>query len=379
MLARLATVKLNYIAVSLLYSSNFVNLFQDLLPLRPDLRLVLMSATLQTEVLMKYFAPSPDVKNSEFYRTHPPAMLSIEGRTFPVQEYFLEHVLELTQYIEVDDFDDDDVDFAEKRPMSMDKLEEALADISTTEVTATKCALCGITFARPCELAEHMSHCSGLMGDLVDRTNFDADNNLLGDGDFKDYDDYDENASQEAADYILEEFSDYPSKEETNETNAEKWDGEGLFDANVDKGVKLSSKQEKYLNLYSTMYNDEEINTFLLLEILHYILKTSSDEGAILVFLPGWQEISEVNMLLESTIPFSNKSAFLVLPLHSGIPSHDQRRVLRRPPRGVRKIILRYGICLLWIIFILNLLFHSLTFHLSSACKHKHRRNIAHD
>lgn len=377
MLARLATVKLNYIAVSLLYSSNFVNLFQDLLPLRPDLRLVLMSATLQTEVLMKYFAPSPDVKNSEFYRTHPPAMLSIEGRTFPVQEYFLEHVLELTQYIEVDDFDDDDVDFAEKRPMSMDKLEEALADMSTTETA--KCALCGITFARPCELAEHMSHCSGLMGDLVDRTNFDADNNLLGDGDFKDYDDYDENASQEAADYILEEFSDYPSKEETNETNVEKWDGEGLFDANVDKGVKLSSKQEKYLNLYSTMYNDEEINTCLLLEILHYILKTSSDEGAILVFLPGWQEISEVNMLLESTIPFSNKSAFLVLPLHSGIPSHDQRRVLRRPPRGVRKIILRYGICLLWIIFILNLLFHSLTFHLSSACKHKHRRNIAHD
>ena len=31
---------------------------RDLLPLRPDLRLVLMSATLQTEVLMNYFAPS---------------------------------------------------------------------------------------------------------------------------------------------------------------------------------------------------------------------------------------------------------------------------------------------------------------------------------
>jgi len=64
---------------------------RDLLPLRPDLRLVLMSATLQTEVLMNYFAPSANnnIANNDFYEAHPPVMLSIEGRTFPVQEFFV--------------------------------------------------------------------------------------------------------------------------------------------------------------------------------------------------------------------------------------------------------------------------------------------------
>lgn len=67
---------------------------RDLLPLRPDLRLVLMSATLQTEVLMNYFAPnlensSSAANNFDFYLNHPPIMLSIEGRTFPVQEFFV--------------------------------------------------------------------------------------------------------------------------------------------------------------------------------------------------------------------------------------------------------------------------------------------------
>lgn len=66
---------------------------RDLLPLRPDLRLVLMSATLQTEVLLNYFAPSVEngssTTNNAFYLEHPPVMLSIEGRTFPVQEFFV--------------------------------------------------------------------------------------------------------------------------------------------------------------------------------------------------------------------------------------------------------------------------------------------------
>jgi HrpA-like RNA helicase len=70
---------------------------RDLLPLRPDLRLVLMSATLQTEVLLNYFAPSLEDGsssiNNDFYVEHPPVMLSIEGRTFPVQEFFVRRTI----------------------------------------------------------------------------------------------------------------------------------------------------------------------------------------------------------------------------------------------------------------------------------------------
>jgi ATP-dependent RNA helicase DHX36 len=56
-------------------------------------------------------------------------------------------------------------------------------------------------------------------------------------------------------------------------------------------------------------------------------------------------EISELSMILESTSPFSDKSQFLILPMHSGIPSKDQRLVFQRPRQGVRKIVLSTNIC----------------------------------
>jgi len=64
----------------------------------------------------------------------------------------------------------------------------------------------------------------------------------------------------------------------------------------------------------------------------------------VLIFLPGWQEISELSLLLDSTHPFNDRSKFSVLPLHSGIPSKEQRLVFQRPRQGVRKIVLSTNI-----------------------------------
>ena len=299
----------------------------------------------------------------------------------------LEHVLELTEYIDIDAFDDDEVGnedrVGEKPPMSMGQLDAALAKLmsntngsqtvlnTTNGMPAmertTKCALCGKGFPGPIELGEHMALCTGLMESSVEEEDdlllaghqvktaafstpqflgggTEAENLTFNDGDFEEYDDYDVDASQEAADYNFQEILALPQNNGSIEedSNVEKWDGEGLFEANVDQEVKLTAKQEKYLKCYQTMYDDQQLNTELLLEILHYIIKSSHGEGAILVFLPGWQEISEVSMLLENTVPFNNSSKYMVLPLHSGIPSQDQRRVLRRPPPGSRKIVLRF-------------------------------------
>jgi hypothetical protein len=294
----------------------------------------------------------------------------------------------LTEYIDIDAFDDDEIvnkeggdrSVVEKLPMSMGQLDAALANLitnggsqtrptrteetSTMEIT-TKCALCGKGFPGPIELGEHMALCTGLMDNsmgvedsfpILEEENTTAafsrpqflggdtgrKNSTFNDGDFEDYDDYDVDACQEVAQYNFQEVLTLPKNDENREeANSQKWNGEGLFQADVDQEVKLTAKQEKYLKCYQTMYDDGQINTELLLEVLHYIIKSSHGEGAILVFLPGWQEISEVSMILETAVPFNNRSKYMILPLHSGIPSQDQRKVLRRPPAGSRKIVLR--------------------------------------
>ncbi|KAK8504265.1 hypothetical protein V6N13_062615 [Hibiscus sabdariffa] len=57
---------------------------KDLLPRRRDLRLILMSATLNAELFSNYFGGAPKIH--------------IPGFTYPVQAHFLEDVLELTGY-----------------------------------------------------------------------------------------------------------------------------------------------------------------------------------------------------------------------------------------------------------------------------------------
>ncbi|KAL8505164.1 hypothetical protein ACS0TY_016392 [Phlomoides rotata] len=59
-------------------------ILRDILPRRPDLRLILMSATINADLFSKYFGNAPS--------------LHIPGLTFPVKEYFLEDVLEKTRY-----------------------------------------------------------------------------------------------------------------------------------------------------------------------------------------------------------------------------------------------------------------------------------------
>ncbi|KAJ8553471.1 hypothetical protein K7X08_024149 [Anisodus acutangulus] len=57
---------------------------KDLLPRRPELRLILMSATLNAELFSSYFGGAP--------------MIHIPGFTYPVRSHFLENILEMTRY-----------------------------------------------------------------------------------------------------------------------------------------------------------------------------------------------------------------------------------------------------------------------------------------
>lgn len=72
-------------------------------------------------------------------------------------------------------------------------------------------------------------------------------------------------------------------------------------------------------------------------QIIEHIHKRRP-EGAILCFLPGWDEIMKVYKL----IPESND--LYVLCLHSKLDISEQRKIFNRPPPGVRKVILATNI-----------------------------------
>lgn len=64
--------------------------------------------------------------------------------------------------------------------------------------------------------------------------------------------------------------------------------------------------------------------------------------GAILVFLPGFAEIDQLVKALERHPRIGRGSR--VFPLHSSLPSHQQKSIFKRMPPGVRKIVVSTNI-----------------------------------
>ena len=90
------------------------------------------------------------------------------------------------------------------------------------------------------------------------------------------------------------------------------------------------------------MRESEEAPDELIAELLHHIC-TQEGAGAILIFLSGWEQISRLHRKLTADRLFTT-SRFLIIPLHSMMPTVNQRQVFDRPPRGTRKIILSTNI-----------------------------------
>ncbi|XP_042353109.1 ATP-dependent RNA helicase DHX30 [Plectropomus leopardus] len=80
----------------------------------------------------------------------------------------------------------------------------------------------------------------------------------------------------------------------------------------------------------------------LVADVIEHIDK-HGEPGAVLCFLPGWQDIKAVQEILESRQHFSSGSQ-MILPLHSSLSVADQQVVFQRPPVGQRKIVLTTNI-----------------------------------
>ncbi|DBA76164.1 TPA: hypothetical protein ACH3X1_009895 [Trebouxia sp. C0004] len=106
---------------------------------------------------------------------------------------------------------------------------------------------------------------------------------------------------------------------------------------------------QEALNQYSSStqrniarLDEDRIDFDLLEELVSYIDQEYGD-GAILVFLPGIGEISSLQERLSSTAKY-RQGQHWVIPLHSSVSPGDQRQAFKRPPEGVRKIVIATNI-----------------------------------
>ncbi|XP_031346479.1 dosage compensation regulator isoform X1 [Photinus pyralis] len=88
--------------------------------------------------------------------------------------------------------------------------------------------------------------------------------------------------------------------------------------------------------------SEKEVS-FELLEALLIYIDSLDIEGAVLVFLPGWNLIFKLMRHLQQHPKFGSPR-FCILPLHSQLPREDQRRVFEPVPSDVRKVILSTNI-----------------------------------
>ncbi|KAG9314362.1 P-loop containing nucleoside triphosphate hydrolase protein [Chiua virens] len=75
--------------------------------------------------------------------------------------------------------------------------------------------------------------------------------------------------------------------------------------------------------------------------VVHVFQK--SDSGHVLIFLPGWEEISAVQRCLLNGglgLDFGDQTKYSIHVLHSTIPLAEQQVIFDPPPEGVRRIIL---------------------------------------
>nr|XP_040053239.1 3'-5' RNA helicase YTHDC2 isoform X1 [Gasterosteus aculeatus aculeatus]XP_040053241.1 3'-5' RNA helicase YTHDC2 isoform X1 [Gasterosteus aculeatus aculeatus] len=109
--------------------------------------------------------------------------------------------------------------------------------------------------------------------------------------------------------------------------------------------AEVSTEEQELLKLYHHSFDDERVDLDLIMDLLHHICSTTSD-GAVLIFLPGYDEIVSLrDRILYDDKRFSHHSErYQVFTLHSDMQTLDQKRAMKNSPPGIRKIILSTNI-----------------------------------
>jgi ATP-dependent RNA helicase DHX36 len=134
--------------------------------------------------------------------------------------------------------------------------------------------------------------------------------------------------------YEVQERSDYAVKSSSDTTNR-------LSKSDLKKLYHSKGYDSKVIQSLSIV--DESVVNYELLASLLEHIALSSDEGAILVFLPGFMEITKAIEEMNRK-EFFQSPQVVIHPLHSSLSTAEQTAVFVVPPAGVRKVVVATNI-----------------------------------
>ncbi|KAL2316839.1 hypothetical protein Fmac_030715 [Flemingia macrophylla] len=297
------------------YSDFMLAIIRDMLPSYPHLRLILMSATFDAARFSQYFGSCP--------------IINVPGFTYPVKTFYLEDVLSI-----VKSSNDNHLDSATcSSPINTSELSEE-EKLSMDE--AINMAWCNdewdlllelVSFEGTLEIFNYQHSLTGLTPLMVfaGKGRVGEMCMLLSSG----------------ADCYLKSKDGMTALEIAERENQP--EAAEIMKKHMDNDFSNSMEEKKLLDKYLATVNPELVDVFLIEQLIRKICIDSTD-GGILVFLPGWDDINRTRERLLASSFFKNSSKFMLISLHSMVPSMEQKKVFKRPPHGCRKIILSTNI-----------------------------------
>ncbi|XP_054714089.1 3'-5' RNA helicase YTHDC2-like [Uloborus diversus] len=107
--------------------------------------------------------------------------------------------------------------------------------------------------------------------------------------------------------------------------------------------LEISEEDKILLDSYTHSVDEDKIDHELVLCLLERICG-SQEEGSVLIFLPGYDDIVTLRDGILNDTRNIPESRAMIFTLHSQMQSSDQKRVFRPVPPGMRKIILATNI-----------------------------------
>jgi HrpA-like RNA helicase len=339
---------------------------RSLLAKHPHLRLVLMASAIDLEVFQSYFNRCP--------------LLDVPARAHSVEEFFLEDVLEMTQY-------------STERMKKLERSQMGTAYLSRDGDDS----LCSTSVAACLKVAHNSdtlaSKCVPQLDPQVARDMDQIINNVL-EEDLDNEDNFDQLFCLILSDNVNVDYANshsgvtplmavckaghLPSVQrllrlgasimmKTKVTEKTAFDFARVADNGaevvemlqgfmenerltpitgnsvINGGGKLlagTKETEQRLGIYHACFDDEQVDIQLLVTVVKYVIDLDKTNGSILVFLPGLDEIIQMSEALNAQ-KFINKNPKLkILFLHSKLQLLELQQVFKPCPPGHRKIIL---------------------------------------